>query len=119
AEPDAPVQPRHWEDGPWEFWLKVAPAPGGKRYVITGELRRGEERMALAAPLLVARGGLVFWDDRVAPLHDFGAFDWILLLRRQPEVAVPAGQKDELLQELLRLPSLPRLELPDELRYEE
>jgi hypothetical protein len=109
-----------WDDGgPWEFWLKVAPEDGGKRYVLRGELRRGDERLPLAAPLLLVKGGLVFWEDRVARLNDFDAFHWITLLRQQGQVAVPAKQKDELLAELLRLPNLPRLDLPEELRFEE
>ena len=64
-------------------------------------------------------GGPVFWEDRVAPLRDFGAFEWIALLRQQGEVSIPAEQKDELLAELLRMPRMPRLDLPEGLRYEE
>ena len=61
----------------------------------------------------------MFWEDRVAPLLDFNAFPWIALLRQQGEVPVPAGQKQEFPAELLRLPDLPRLDLPEEMRYEE
>ena len=117
---DDALYPLRWDDaGPWEFWLKAARAEGGKHYTITGELRRGEERLSLAAPVMLVEGGLVFWEDRVGPLNDFGAFPWIALLRREREMVVPAKQKDALLAELLRLPNLPRLDLPDELRYEE
>lgn len=114
------VQPLRWDEGgPWEFWLSVTPAEQGKRYAVTGELRRGDERMALATPLMLTAGGLVFWEDRVAPLRDFGAFSWIGLLRQHREVMVPAKQKDALLTELLSLPHLPQLDLPEELRFEE
>ncbi len=88
------MRPLRWDDaGPWEFWLKVTPDEAGKTYAITGELRRGEERLALETPLLLLSGGLVFWEDRVAPLLDFDAFQWIALLRQQGEVPVPAKQK--------------------------
>jgi hypothetical protein len=87
--------------------------------VVAGELRRGGEQLALKAPLLLLSGGLVFWEDRVAPLLDYDAFRWIALLRQQDEVVVPARQKEEFLAELLRLPDLPRLDLPEDLRYEE
>lgn len=114
------VRPLTWDDaGPWVFHLEVHPDASGKRYVLAGVLRRGEERLPLAEPVLLVAGGLVFWGDRVAPLDDSGAFSWISLLRTRGELTVPAGQKDELLKELLNLPSLPRLDLPEELRYEE
>jgi superfamily II DNA or RNA helicase len=120
SEPDGALRSLRWDDtGPWEFWLKVAPDEAGKTYAITGELRRGEERLAMETPLLLLSGGLVFWEDRVVLLRDFDAFQWIVLLRDQGEVRVPAEQKQEFLAELLRLPDLPRLDLPDDLRYEE
>jgi superfamily II DNA or RNA helicase len=120
SAPDGSMRPLRWDDaGPWEFWLKVAPADAGKAYTIAGELRRGEERLALKSPWLLLRGGLVIWEDRIAPLQDFNAFSWIALLRDQGEVRVPTGQEQEFLAELLRLPNLPRLDLPEDLRYEE
>ncbi len=117
---DDMLSPLHWDDGgPWEFWLKADRAEKGKQYSITGELRRGEERLPLSTPVMLVAGGLVFWEDRVGLLHDFGAFAWISLLRREHAVVVPEKQKDALVAELLGLPNQPRLELPDELRYEE
>ena len=62
------MRPLRWDDaGPWEFWLTVTPDDTGKTYAISGELRRAGERLALETPLLLLGGGLVFWDDRVAP----------------------------------------------------
>ncbi len=120
SEPDGSMRPLRWDDaGPWEFWLTVTPDDTGKTYAISGELRRAGERLALETPLLLLSGGLVFWEDRVAPLLDFGAFQWIALLRQQGKVPVPAKQKQEFLAELLRLPDLPRLDLPEDLQYEE
>jgi superfamily II DNA or RNA helicase len=120
SEPDGSIRQLRWDDaGPWELWLAVTPDDSGKTYTIKGELRRAGERLAMETPLLLLSGGLVFWDDRVAPLVDFGAFQWIVLLRRQGQVSVPAKQKQEFLAELLRLPDLPRLDLPEEMRYEE
>jgi hypothetical protein len=119
--PDDP-EPRllQWDDGPpWEFHLEVAPDESGNNYLVSGVLRRGEERMGLADPVLLVKGGLVFWDDRVARLEDFGAFDWVNLFRTRGTLKVPAKQKDALVAELLKLPRLPRLDLPEELRFEE
>jgi hypothetical protein len=120
SDPDGSMRPLRWDDtGPWEFWLTATPDDAGKTYVVTGELRRGEERMAMETPLLLLSGGLVFWEDRVAPLVDHNAFQWIVLLRQEREVRFPAKQKQEFLAQLLRLPELPRLDLPEDLRYEE
>jgi superfamily II DNA or RNA helicase len=107
------------EGGKWELWLEVVADPAADRYLVRGSLRRGEERQPLAGPVLLLAGSLVFWQDRVAPLEDFGAFDWILLLRQQGELKVPAQDRDALLQELLQAPYLPKLDLPEELRVEE
>ena len=120
SDPDVSLRPLRWDDaGPWEFWLKVTPDAAGKTYAISGEFRRAQERLALEAPLLLLSGGLVFREDCVGPLQDFGAFQWIALLREQGKVTVPAKQKQKFLAELLRLPELPRLDLPEDLRYEE
>jgi superfamily II DNA or RNA helicase len=120
AGPDDPMRPLAWDDaGPWEFWLKVAPAETGPGYALTGELRRGDERLALAAPDLLLAGGLVFWDGRVARLHDFDSFEWISLLRSKGEVRAPGKRPEKFLEDLLRLPRLPRIELPEALRFEE
>jgi superfamily II DNA or RNA helicase len=117
---NADLHPLRWEEGPpWEFWLRVTLEAGDKRYQLSGELRRGDERRDLASPALLVAGGLVFWNDRAARLNDFGAFPWISLLRERGPLIIPAGQKDNLIQELLRLPRLPRLDLPEDLRFEE
>ena len=120
SEPDGSMRPLRWDDaGPWEFWLRMTPDDTGKTYAISGEFRRAGERLAMETPLLLLSGGLIFWEDRVAPLVDFGAFQWIAHLRQQGKVLVPAKQQQEFLAELLRLPDLPRLDLPEEMRYEE
>jgi superfamily II DNA or RNA helicase len=118
---DSELRPIQWDEaGAWEFWLEVRLDPSGKKYLVEGWLRRGQERMPVTQPHLLTMGSLVFWEDRAAPFQDFGAFDWIILLRGpHGSFSVPAGQKEDWLAELLRLPRLPRLELPDELRYQE
>jgi superfamily II DNA or RNA helicase len=111
--------PIRWDDGPaWEFWLEVQPEDG-KGYRATGSLRRGGERRPLSEPVMLVAGGLVFDRDRVAPLDDPGVFGLIGLLRKSSELAVPEADADALIEELLSLPSVPRLDLPEELRFSE
>ncbi len=108
-----------WDDGaPWEFTLRVAPVQGRKQYSVGGVLRRGEAEMALSHPKLLVAGGLVFYDDRVAPLNDFDVFVWMNLLRARDALHFAKGEADEFLDELLQLPRQPRLELAEELRFE-
>lgn len=118
---DAPeLTTLQWDEGePWEFRLEVEPDPAGKHYVAAGWLRRGAERVHLATPRLLIEGGLVFWDDRAARLRDFGAFQWITMLRQRGPLKVPVKQGGELVKELLKVGRLPRLELPPDLRFEE
>jgi superfamily II DNA or RNA helicase len=119
--PDDPdLRQLRWDEGkPWEFWLQVALEKAGRHYFVTGDLRRNGDRSALASPLMLLPGGLVFWEDRAARLVDFGAFDWITLLRTRGSMPVPVKEKDDLLQDLLRLPRVPRLDLPPELYFTE
>ncbi len=108
-----------WDDGaPWELWLEVRSNVDAGQYALTGSLCRGPERMELSTPLMLLASGFVFTRDHCARLEDFGAFAWTSHLRRSP-LTVPTARADELLKTLLRLPNLPPLVVPKELRYEE
>ncbi|MGN6734783.1 MAG: SWIM zinc finger family protein, partial [Candidatus Binatia bacterium] len=112
--------PLSWDDGdPWEFYLRMAPAENGAAYRVCGGLRRGEIEMSVAKPLLMLAGGLVFSDGRVARLDDHRAFAWIALLRQKGELSIPKQDSEPFLAEILRFAHYPRLELPEELRFEE
>jgi superfamily II DNA or RNA helicase len=107
-----------WDAGaPWEFRLEVAPAPDG--WELKGVLRRGAEQLNLKEPVLLHETGFVFTRTHAARLDAHGAFEWIALLRREERVVIPYEQRGELLQELLRYPQLPPLDLPEDFRYEE
>jgi superfamily II DNA or RNA helicase len=115
---DPVLSPVAWDDGePWQFRLSIR-AGESRRYFVTGVLVRGEERLDLAAPLLVLAGGIVVFPDRVARLDDGGAFAWIAHLRRSGALRVPASQVMQFVGDLFRLPRVPRHELPATLAYE-
>jgi len=114
---DSPVV--QWDDGPpWEFGLRVALTEDRKKYCVTGMLRRDQTEMALLYPHLIVDGGLVFYDDRIARLNDFGVFVWIALLQAREALFFAKSEADEFIDELLQLPRQPRLDLPDELRFD-
>lgn len=108
-----------WDDGgTWEFVVRVVPGEEGQ-YRLEGSLRRGEDQMTLTEADLLVSGGLVFAKGKVAPLNDHGAFEIIRHLRSGQDVAVPVAQADELIAELLRLPRVPKLDLPESLALTE
>jgi superfamily II DNA or RNA helicase len=120
AASDPVGNPLKWDDGePWEFCLSAEKDTSGRKYVLTGYLQRGAERVALEGPSLLVAGGLVFFKDRVARLLDNGTYGWISVLRKQKGFTVPIEEGNDFIQELLAMPVVPRLSLPEELRYEE
>jgi len=117
---DSVGPPLQWDDGePWEFCLSAERDTSGRTYVLNGCLQRGADRVALEGPSLLVAGGLVFFEDRVSRLLDSGSFEWISVLRKRKSFIVPIEEGDAFIQELMAMPLLPRLSLPEELRYEE
>jgi hypothetical protein len=112
--------PLRWDSGePWEIYISAEKDASGQNYVFKGFLGRGAERIGLEKPALLVAGGLVFFEDRVSRLLDHGAFGWISLLRKWKNLVVPSVDGDAFIQELMAMPALPRLTLPDELQFEE
>lgn len=112
--------PLQWDDGePWEFCLSAEKDSSGRNYLLNGYLQRGVDRVALERPSLLVAGGLVFVEDRVCRLLDNGSFGWISVLRKQKDFIVPVEEGDAFIRELMAMPVLPRLSLPEELHYEE
>ncbi len=112
--------PLQWDDGePWELCLSAEENKSGRAYVLNGYLQRGLNRLELEKPSLLVAGGLVFFENRVSRLLDNGSFGWISVLRKQKGFIVPIEEGDALIQELMAMPVLPRLSLPEELQYEE
>ncbi|QDU22543.1 ATP-dependent helicase HepA [Urbifossiella limnaea] len=115
---DAELRPLTHDAGPpWELAVEVARDPAGKEWRLVGSLRRGDEARTLAAPDLLTPG-LVVLGDTFAAFRDGGAFAWVQTLARGP-VRVPEKQGADLAAQLLQMPRLPRVILPDELRLTE
>jgi hypothetical protein len=109
--------PLAWDEGgPWNFGLQMRQASRG--YAIGGAFRRGEERMDVTAPVFVTPN-LLFTRERVAPIVEGLAFDWINALREKGPIKVSGKERDQFLAALLCSPNLPALEVPEELQYEE
>ena len=113
------LTPLAWDEGgAWQFVLEMRPGTK-KDWMVVGVLRRGEERLDLAAALLVTPGGFVFTKDRVAPLAEGAPFEWISYLCKAGSIQAPEKEREQLLAALLTSPTAPPLEVPAELRFEE
>ncbi len=112
--------PLQWDDGePWEFFLSVEGERKGKSYCLKGYLKRGSERIALEKTTHFFSGGIFLFEGRVYRLLDKRAIDWILFLRNQKKITILDSDVELFIKELISMPYLPRLILPEELQYEE
>jgi superfamily II DNA or RNA helicase len=109
-------------DPPWQLSVGVTREQtgkaAGKKWVLSGSLQRGDRTVPLSAPALIVPG-LVFHEGRFTRLNDSGAFPWVPVLRQTGTIAVPVNKSDEFLGQLLQMPHLPKLDLPEELRVSE
>jgi superfamily II DNA or RNA helicase len=110
-----------WEEGEaWRFSIRVRRDDARPdQFIVEGDLLRGEERCDLAKAALILQGGLIFTPKSAAALDDGGAFHWVSVLRRVGALFIPEDQAGEFMTEVLSEARPPRLDLPEELRYEE
>ncbi len=118
------LTPLSWDEaGPWRFELELRANRGAKRgnqagWVVTGVLRRAEETLEVSAPDLITEGH-VMARGMLAPLAPDAGLQWLMHLRKTGPIQAPAEAGDELLATLLATPGLPKVEVPEALRYEE
>lgn len=118
SEDDPPVM--RWDDGqPWRFYLDIRTEPGGKRWTWRGGLRRAENRLDLAEPLVLLPGVLVLGIGRAARFDDLGIMPWILRLRYEKEITFVEPQQDLMLGRILAETRVPALELVESIQLEE
>ncbi len=109
-----------WDGGgPWELCLAIEFQEEPNVWKLRGYLIRDDDRVSLKEPVLVVPGGLAISNNLIRAFQDFDAYPWVTLLRRSDDFQVPAGEEHELVDRLLDMPALPKLELPPELQLEE
>ena len=117
--PRSNLQPLNWDEGePWRLWLEVRQGEG-EQWSIEGSLRRGEERMELAQPLLLLESGLMIMPGRVARFDPAGAFPWVAKLQTLKRISFRDRERDKVLERLLECAVVPPLELDEALQFEE
>ncbi len=111
------MHPCSWDDGePWHF--RVSVMRESSKYRLSGTLSRGAASIGVSEPEAMSKSGFLYLGGCIARLGDVGCFEWMRLLRRK-ELEVPVRDRDSLLFELLQMPCLPGLDLPEELQFEE
>ncbi len=107
------------EGGPWELCLTVEQDTAANTWRLRGSLIRDDASIPLKQPVLLVPGGLFVTAQAIALVNDFDAFAWVKLLRQGNGLEVPLGEEHDLVDRLLDMPVLPRLNLPEELKLEE
>lgn len=109
-----------WDEGPpWELTMRVAFHEEDQEWKLEGLLKREKETLPARNAVLLVPGGLVLTETTIARLMDYDAFEWIDVLATDNALRVPDGEQQELVDYLLDMPTLPRLELPKELELKE
>lgn len=109
-----------WDAGtPWELSLEVGFNNDEQQWQIAGSVRRENDMIPIHEADLILPGGFVVLRGVIAHLNDFGAFDWVNVMRSPEALAIPPGEEEEFVDRLLDMPALPRVELPPQLRLTE
>ena len=118
-EPNPPLL--RWDDGrPWRFVIDVKAAdPTARRWTWRGSLRRNDERMDLAEPLVLMPGLVILGVGRAARFDDSGIFLWMTRLRHEKEMMMPEAQQDATLGRIMAESRVPLGELVEGLELQE
>jgi hypothetical protein len=114
---DAELKQLEWDEATtWQFWLVVTRTDD--EYALKPVLRNGSEEIEFSAAPLTTEAVVVGPDFRIARFSAKGARAWSAALRTSGALRVPATESQQLIAQLLDLPSIPNLEVPPELHFE-
>lgn len=114
---DAELKQLEWDEATaWQFWLVVRRTDD--EYALNPVLRNGSDEIEFSAAPLTTEAIVVGPDFRIARFTAKGARAWSAALRTSGALRVPATDSQQLIAQLLDLPSIPNLEVPPELQFE-
>ena len=112
--------PITWDAGdPWAFRVEMQLSPQTSHYQVTGTFRRDGECMALSDALMIMDAGVLFTRCSASRYDPQGAIDWLTTLAQEGSFKIPTRDAQQFVAELWRMPEVPPLEVPTELRYEQ
>ncbi|PYS73407.1 MAG: helicase SNF2 [Acidobacteria bacterium] len=117
ADRNADYKRIEWDDlTSWQFWLVVKRSE--EDYELDAVLRDATREIAFESALLTTEAIVIAPDYRAARFDSTGAKTWIDALGASGDLRVPAAHSRELIAQLVDLPSIPNLDLPEELHFE-
>ncbi len=113
----ADLRPLRWDSNEsWQFRIEVLPDEAGRQFEIKAALFRAGERLHLSQPERFFREGFFLLEGKVCACD--GLLDWILFFRRENSFFVPGDEIYQWLESMFGLPSVPPLNLPEELQMQ-
>ena len=110
---------------PWELGLTIesqatesdqeSPTP----FQIVPRLMREDISIPLTDADLLVEGGWAVQGTVIMPLEDFSVFEWVKAHRNHDLPSFSESEGQSVVHELMTLPSLPRLQLPEQWKLEE
>jgi superfamily II DNA or RNA helicase len=104
------------EGSPYSLRLQVGASVAS--FALSGELVRGEDRVAMNEIDLVTRGGIVVFRNTVARLEPPAHYAWVDDLVRRGAIEAPRRHQERLLREIAELPGGMEIDLPEDLGIE-
>ncbi|MCA8989193.1 MAG: DEAD/DEAH box helicase family protein, partial [Planctomycetaceae bacterium] len=114
-------EPLDWgSTEPWDLTLCIEPANKEEsEWRIAPVLIRDQETMRIEQADLIVEGGWVISNGLIEPVEDFEVFEWVRAHRSQELPTFPDEAGPVVVQELMTLPSVPRLQLPEKWKIQE
>ena len=114
---DAELKQLEWDNSTtWQFWLVVKRT--GDQYALNPVLRNGFDEIEFFAAPLTTEAVVISPDFKTARFSPKGARTWSAALRTSGGLRIPATESQQLIAQLLDLPSIPNIEVPPELQFE-
>jgi superfamily II DNA or RNA helicase len=112
------IRPIQWDAaGPWQFRIEVVQDEAGRQYEISAALFKEGQRIHLSQPEFFFRQGAFVQGELISSCR--GAFDWISFFYRENSFFVPSAEIHQWLETMFGMPSIPPIDLPEELRMQE
>ncbi len=121
SQPFEDAQPLSWDgEVPWQFEMKVTPEAKKKHWAVEGFFSRDGQTCPLHNAVLATPSGLLLMDDTLFRLDvDRDVYGWLHAINVNSPVEVPFKDRSVFLEKLWSTPTLPKIDLPDDLRWEQ
>jgi superfamily II DNA or RNA helicase len=111
---DETPKPLTWDPGePWQFQVSLR-RNERDLWEMRGELRRGDDRLAIKQTRAMLATGIVIHGQTIARFEDSACLPWVRTFRSQVAIQFTDKDREEVLHAIFALPTLPRIEAESE-----